>query len=137
MKKHGKTTHVELGGVDISEHTNNTEWPRTGDSHDVTTYKADDIDTAKEYIGGLTDATVTISGVYDTDATTGPGHVIEPLVGTLTEFIYQVEGVGTGKPTRTMTVLVTQYAETAPVADIVTWTADLQVSGMITTTTQA
>lgn len=136
MKKHGKTTQVTINAVNISEHTNNTEWPHTGDSHDVTTYKADDTDTAHEYLGGLTDSTVTIAGVYDTDAATGPGNIIEPLIGTITEFTYAVEGLGTGKPMRTMDVLVTSYAETSPVADVITWTAELQVTGMITKTAQ-
>lgn len=137
MKKHGKTTQVTIDGVNISPHTNNTEWSHEGDSHDITTYKDDDTDTAKEYSGGLTDHTCTISGVYDTDETTGPGTAIDPHVGgALVPFTYAVEGLGAGKPMRTCTVLVTNYAETAPIADMVTWTADLQISGMVVKTTQ-
>lgn len=134
-KKHGKTTVVTLNAVNLSAHTNNTEFAHTGDSHDITTYKANDTDTAHEYSGGLTDGTVTISGVYDTVAT-GPKTVIDPLIGTVVTFIYQIEGLGTGKPTQTMQVLVTSYSETSPVADMITWSADLQISGMITKTTQ-
>lgn len=137
-KKHGKTTNVKVNSVDISVHTRNTEWKHTGDTHDVTTYKDDDVDTAKEYINGLTDGTVTISGVYDTDVTTGPAKVLEDLIGgAAVPFAYAVEGIGTGKPLRSCSVLVSTYNETAPVADIVTWTSDLQITGMVTKTTQA
>lgn len=135
-KKHGKTTKITVNAIDISEHTNNSEYSHTGDSHDITTYKADDTDTAKEYLGGLTDATLTLSGAYDTDATTGPKVVIESQVGKVVPVVRQLEGTGAGKPTETMTALVTSYSETAPVADIITWSADLQVSGMIVKTAQ-
>lgn len=137
-KKHGKTTNVKVNSVDISVHTRNTEWKHTGDTHDVTTYKEDDTDTAKEYIAGLTDGTVTISGVYDTDVTTGPAKVLEPLLGgAAVPFAYAVEGIGTGKPLRSCNVIVSSYNETSPVADLVTWTSDLQITGMVTPTTQA
>lgn len=137
-KKHGKTTNVKVNAIDISVHTRNTEWKHTGDTHDITTYKEDDEDTAKEYLSGLTDGTATISGVYDTDATNGPRVVLESLLGgAAVAFAYAVEGIGTGKPLRTCNVLVSSYNETSPVADLVTWTSDLQITGMVTETSQA
>lgn len=136
--KHGKTTSTVINSLNISPHTRNCEWKRTGDTHDVTGYKADDTDTSKVYINGLTDGTATISGTYDTDATTGPAKVLEPLIGgAAVEFEYAVEGLGAGKPMRTCNVLVSSYNETAPVADIVTWTADLQITGPVAITAQA
>lgn len=135
-KKHGKDTHVEIDGNDISTHTNNTAFNRAGDSHDVTTYKADPADTAHIFQGGLTQGTCTISGIYDTDVTTGPRVIIEPLVGTVVPFIYQPEGTGTGLPQDSVDVLVTAYNETSPVADMITWTAELQLTGEIDSTAQ-
>lgn len=137
--KHGKTTSTKINAIDISPHTRNAEWKRAADTHDVTGYKASDTDTAKNYIAGLTDGTCTISGMYDTDATTGPAKVLEDCIaaGVAVEFAYAVEGIGTGKPLRTCDVIVSTYNETAPVADIVTWTADLQITGAVTRTTQA
>lgn len=137
--KHGKTTSTKINAIDISPHTRNTEWKRAADTHDVTGYKASDTDTAKNYIAGLTDGTVTISGTYDTDTTTGPGKVLEDCIaaGVAVPFAYAVEGIGTGKPLQSCQVLVQTYNETAPVADIVTWTSDLQITGAVTKTTQA
>jgi hypothetical protein len=137
--KHGKTTSTVINAVDISPHTRNCEWKRTGDTHDVTGYKPTETDTAKNYINGLTDGTATLSGTYDTDETTGPAVVLEGLIGAEdpVEFQYAVEGLGTGKPMRTCNVLVQTYNETAPVADIVTWTSDLQITGPVAKSTQA
>lgn len=137
--KHGKTTNIKVNSIDISPHTRNTEWKGSADTHDVTGYKEEDTDTSKEYLAGLTDGTITISGVYDTDATTGPAKVLEDCkaAGVAVPFAYAVEGIGTGKPLRTCQVLVQTYNETSPVGDIVTWTSDLQITGAVTRTTQA
>lgn len=137
--KHGKTTSTVINSINISPHTRNCEWKRTADTHDVTGYKADDTDTSKVYIAGLTDGTCTISGMYDTDATTGPAKVLEAIIaaGIAVPFEYAVEGLGTGKPMRTCDVIVSSYNETAPVADIVTWTSDLQITGPVAIAAQA
>lgn len=133
--KHGKDTNVTINGVDISVFTNNTAFNRAGDSHDVTTYKATPTETAHIFQGGLTQGTCTISGIYD-GAAAGPRVTIEPLVGTVVPFIYQPEGTGAGLPQDAVDVLVTAYNETSPVADMITWTAELQLAGEIVTTVQ-
>lgn len=130
---HGKDTYVSLGGDDISTYTNNSQITKGADSHDTTTYGAD----GHEFEGGLENSTITLAGVYDNTALTGPRAVIMPLVGTKVEFIRRPEGTGSGKPEDTADVVVTSYVETNPVADMVTWSADLQVSGVITSSTQA
>jgi hypothetical protein len=42
-----------------------------------------------------------------------------------------------GKPQRSATVLVKSYNQSAPVADIVRWTAELTISGTVSNTAQA
>lgn len=129
---HGKNTYVSLDGSDLSPYTNNTEAPTEADTHDTTTYGNDD----KTYAGGLRDATFSISGVYDSDATAGPRAVIKPLVGTTVPFVFRPEGTGSGLPEDTADVVVQSYSETSPVADMITWTAELQRSGPTTTAAQ-
>jgi hypothetical protein len=131
-KKHGKDTVVKLNSVDLSAFCNSSEFTRSADSHDTTTYGADD----HAYDGGLGDAKVTIGGLYD-DGATGPRATIEPLIGTKVTFIRQPEGTGPGLAQDSCTVLVTSYVETSPVADMVTWSAELQVSGAVDSTDQA
>lgn len=129
--KHGKDTVVTLGGSDLSAFTNNTDFPRSADTHDVTTYGKE----SHVFAGGLKNGTVTIAGIYD-DSATGPGDVVEPLLGTKVTFVFQPEGLGSGKPTRTVDVVVSSYQETAPVADMVTWTCEMQMSDDVVTTSQ-
>ncbi len=130
---HGKNTYISLGGTDLSAYTNASELERTGDTSDVTTYGKD----SHVYSGGLKDAKASISGIYDNTAVSGPRAVIEPLVGTSATLIRRPEGTGSGKPQESVTVFVTKYTETNPVADMVTWSADLQCSDAITKSSQA
>ncbi len=128
---HGKDTYVSLAGDDISTFTDSTTFEREADEHDSTAYGMDD----KEVVGGLRGGKVTIGGKYVTGAT-GPAAVIEPLLGTKVPFIYRAEGVGTGLPEKSCTVHVKSYNQSSPVADIVRWTAELTISGAVTTSTQ-
>ena len=130
-KVHGKNTFVSLNGSDLSAFANTSTMTRKSDKHDTTCYGADD----HEYEGGLGDGSASIGGVYDNSAT-GPRDVIEPLVGTKVTYIRRPEGTGSGKAQDSMTVLVEEYVETSPVADMVSWSVTLQPSGAITSTDQ-
>lgn len=129
--KHGKGTVVSIDGDSMTAFSNNIEFKRTADSHDVTTFGKN----SHVYEGGLLDGTATVTGIYD-DGEASPEATISPLIGTVVELVYQPEGVGSGKPTRTVDVLVMGYTETSPVADMITWTAELQMSDDVTNTTQ-
>lgn len=133
-KGHGKNTVLTINGSAITPYCNTSEMEETADSHDVTGYGA----SGHERSGGLKDGKFSCGGVYEVKATAlGPRTVIPPLIGTVVTVVRQLEGVGTGKPTDTASVLVTKYVETAPVADMITWSAEGEVSGVIARTTQA
>lgn len=129
---HGKDTFISLNGSDLSAFTNTSELSRSADSHDVTTYGKN----SHVYQGGLLDGTASMGGIYDNGAT-GPRDIIEPLIGTVVTLIRRPEGTGTGRPQDSVAVLVTGYVETNPVADMVTWSAELQMSDEVTSTNQA
>lgn len=122
---HGRNTFVSLAGSDLSAFTTTSNFERVPDSHDVTTYGRN----SHVYNGGLLDGTATMSGIYDNTAVSGPRAVINPLVGTVVEYIRRPEGTGSGKPQDRVQVLVGKYVESSPVADMVTWSLDLQLSG--------
>jgi hypothetical protein len=124
---HGAQTVVKLDDNDLSAYTNTSEISREADSHDVTAYGA----SAHNYQGGLKDGTASMGGTYDNTAVTGPRAVIEPLVGQKVVFIRQPEGTGSGKPQDSVTVVVTSYVETNPVADMITWTCEMQLSSVV------
>lgn len=134
-KVHGKGTAFTIDAVNIGQYSNEINFNREVDSHDVTCFGA----SAKAYAVGLKDGTAEISGVYDNTAVTSPGLVLRPLVGdeTPVEFIYQPEGVGASKPQASVDVFVVSFEESAPVADMVTWSATLQFTGPIDDTPQS
>jgi hypothetical protein len=61
---HGKDTFVSINGVNLSAYSNKTEFKRTRDSHDVTTFG----NNVHIYQGGLGDGTATLEGIYDNTA---------------------------------------------------------------------
>jgi hypothetical protein len=130
---HGKNTFISLDGDNLSTFTNTSEFGRTADSHDVTTYGKN----SHVYAGGLLDGTASMSGVYDNTASTGPRAVIEPLLGTNVTLIRRPEGTGSGLPQDSVTVLVMNYTETSPVADMVTWNCEMQLSDDVNSTAQS
>jgi hypothetical protein len=128
---HGKDTYISLNAVDLSAFCNTSEFGRKADKHDVTTYGKDD----HVYSGGLGDGEASIGGIYDNGAA-GPRDTIEPLVGTVVTLIRRPEGTGSGLPQDSVSVLVEEYVETSPVADMVSWSAKLQLSDAVTSTNQ-
>lgn len=131
---HGKGAVTSVDGKDLSVYSNSITFTRTADNHDVTTFGKN----SKVYFQGLKDGTASVEGTYDGTASTGPGAVLRPLVGAASvDMIYRPEGTGTSKPTATVDVFVTSYEESVPVADMITWTADLQLSDDIADSTQA
>lgn len=128
---HSRHTVIMLGGNDISEFCNTSSLERSATSHDVTTYGKD----SKVKQGGLLDGTSSIGGWYDNGAA-GPHDVIDPMVGTVVEMIRRPEGTGSGLPQQTVDVLVQNYVETAPIDDIIQWTAALELSDDVVRTDQ-
>ena len=124
---HGKGSVITIDDADLSAFTNNVVFNRTSDTHDVTTYGKN----AHVFKSGLKNGTITISGVYD-DGVAGPEAILSPLIGgDAVEVVWSPEGTGVGKPIRTVDVLVQTYDETSPVADMISWSATLQMTDVI------
>lgn len=130
---HGKGAAITVDSTDISAFCNNIAEKRSADSHDTTTFGA----TGHTYQGGLTDGTYTLTGTYDNAGTSTPKEALEGNLGTVVTFEYDEEGGTTGTSKTTGSALVTAYEETAPVADMITWSATLQISGAVTIGSQA
>lgn len=122
--RHGKDTKVKLGGTDISTFTNSTDFNNEADAVETTTYGND----SKTYIPGLKDGKITCKGSYD-DTAGGPRAMIRPMLGTTQPFIFQPEGTGTGKRQTSVSVVVTAFNESSPVAEVIQWTCEMQMTG--------
>lgn len=121
-----------LNAADISDFVDTVTYTDMVDSLDVTTFGND----GHRKRGGLQGGGFAIGGVYDTTAS-GPRDIVKPLVGTVVAVDWRPEGTGSGKPKSTGSVLVQNYVESSPVADIVRWTASLEIDGVITDANQA
>lgn len=134
MRQHGRFTQITVDSDDLSAYCTTSEMTRGGDKHDVTTYSPTRV--GHVYDGGLANDTFTMSGIYETGAS-GPRAVLEPLILTVVEITRKPEGTGSGKPLETFQGLIEKYVETNPVADMVSWSCDIQVSDGVVSTTQA
>ena len=129
---HGKSTDFELddtGGTSrsLSNVLTSVDFPETIDTAETTAFGA----TSKSYIVGLRDATISVSGLWDA---TVDGYIIgtEPASRT---FIFGPAGSTGGNVKYTGECILTNYAVSNPVADVVSFSLDLQVSGNVTRTT--
>ncbi len=129
-KIHGRFTIITVDGDNVKGTT--SQFERTSDAHDVTEYG----DMDHVWSGGLGGGTFSISGIYDDTAGTGPRAVLEPLIGSVVTVIRQPAGAGAGKAQDEVEALLTKYVETSPVADMVTWSADFNLSGAVDSTAQ-
>tara|TARA_R100001463_G_scaffold675_3_gene3048 strand:+ start:137 stop:541 length:405 start_codon:yes stop_codon:yes gene_type:complete len=126
---HGKSGYFRLddassGIQNISTYCDDISFPETIDTAETTAFGA----TSKSYIVGLRDATISISGKWDA---TLDGYMIgtEPASRT---FEFGPAGGTSGLVKYTGECILTNYSVSTSVGDVVTWSADLQVTGNVT-----
>lgn len=132
MPTHGKTAQVTINAKDISPYVTSVTFERGNDTHDTTTFGS----TSHSYIAGLIDGKMSVSGLWDKTALVGSEVVFNSMVGTAAgfPFVYGPEGSTAGNVKYTGTVVLDNYSESTPVADLVTFTAALKISGAVTLT---
>jgi hypothetical protein len=134
-RKHGKDTVVKVNSVDLSQYTSESELSKTTDTHDTTHYGDD----AHEFDPGLNNGTFTMGGTYDSTAATGPRAALNIVYGlnAAVPIVRWPEGMGMGLAADTFSAILTNYTESNPVADMIKWKADFQITGNVTITAQA
>ena len=128
---HGKSSVFKLDNAsgsltDISAFVNNVDFPETADVAETSVLGASN----KTYIGGLKDATISLSGLFDATVDAILGAVVGQTA-TLS-YEYSPEGTASGKVKYTGEAILTNYALSSPVGDVVAYSADLQCSGAVT-----
>jgi hypothetical protein len=129
---HGKSTNFSLddtGGTsrDISDVLVSVDFPEIVETAETTAFGA----TSKSYIVGLRDATISVSGLWDS---TVDGYIIGTEPATRT-FIFGPAGSTSGYVKYTGECILTNYSVSSPVGDVVTFSMDLQCTGGVTRTT--
>ena len=128
---HGKSSVFKLDNAsgsltDISAFVNNVDFPETADVAETSVLGASN----KTFIVGLKDATISLSGLFDATVDAILGAVVGQTA-TLS-YEYSPEGTASGKVKYTGEAILTNYALSSPVGDVVAYSADLQCSGAVT-----
>jgi hypothetical protein len=116
---------------DLSSQLTNVAFSRQNDTHDETAFGDD----GHEFIAGLTNGTITLTGWADTTATTGSLTVLDSLLGlgsTKVDWEYGPMGSGSGAVKYTGAAVLASLDVSDPVADLISFTATLQISGTVT-----
>jgi hypothetical protein len=128
---HGRTTDFRVdnsGGTltDISAYCDNVDFPQVVETAETTTFG----DASKDYIVGLRDATISIGGKWDAvlDA------VLAPILGQAASVSFQYGPAGSTVTNIRYTgeCFCTSYQVTGAVGDVVTFSAEFQVTGNVT-----
>jgi hypothetical protein len=137
---HGKSTVVTLSGLsgpasgshDISAFLTSATWDFGADVHDTTTFGKND----HVWATGLKTGKFSVSGIYDSSLPNAPWFVLQQSNGQTATVLFKPEGTGTGKPSHSFSAVLTNYSESNPVADMVTFQADWNVSDSVTSSIQ-
>ena len=130
---HGKSATFKLDNssgtlVDYSAYLKDFSLSRSIETAETTTFGV--AGSAKTYIVGLSDATFSISGLFDSAADTTLAGVLG--FATPLDFEYGPAGLTAGLVKYSGTCIMTGYNISASVGDAVQATADFQVTGVIT-----
>lgn len=129
--RHGKSTVFKVdnsGGTltDISNTLTDVSFPQSVDTAETSAFGS----SAKSYIVGLTDSTLSISGNYDA---TVDAHLAGVLGQAATlSFEYGPEGSTVSFVKYSGECILTSYEKSGAIGDVVSFSAEFQVSGAIT-----
>jgi hypothetical protein len=132
---HGKSAHFNLdtaGGTptDLSAYCDTVDLPQGMEAAETTVFGA----TAKAFIPGLNDATISVAGPWDATLDAHMTGILAAHPASLT-FIVGPAGSTGGYRKYTGECLLTNYQVSTPVGDKITWSADLQCTGAVSRTT--
>jgi hypothetical protein len=123
--RHGKKTAVLLNGTNMSPFLNEATTTTEIETAETTTFGDDD----KTYIVGLSDGTISTSGLFDSSA--GASNAV--LTGLIAEedntFTVLPEGSAAGSRAIIANGQMTSYEVSSPVGDVVAISAEVQADG--------
>jgi hypothetical protein len=132
--RHGKASQFTIADSgatvrDISNTLNSITVPRSIETLETTSFGS----TSKSYVVGFSDSTISIEGTFDA---TVDGY-LSGLVGydTASAFVYGPEGSTAGYVKYTGSAFLTSYEVKGGVGDVVSYSAEFQVTGAVTRAT--
>lgn len=127
---HGSNATLTVNSVTLTGFFNDLTFDRSVDTAETTVFG----NAAKTYIPGLSDATLSLSGLYDKTATTGVIFALEAILagGVAVTAVVRPAGASTGNYAYTVSVILTGYSIGSSVNDAVQVSADFQCTGAVT-----
>ena len=127
---HGKSVDFALDDTsgssrNISDTLNSVDFPEVTETADTTAFGS----SSRSFIVGLESATISISGLWDS---TVDGYMKGGTEPASRSFIYGPAGSTGGNVKYPGEAIMTNYSISSPVGDVVTYSADLQVTGAVT-----
>lgn len=129
--RHGKSTVFKVdnsGGTltDISNTLTDLGFPQTVETAETTSFGS----SAKTYVVGLSDSTVSVSGNFDATVDAHLAGILGQAASV--SFEYGPEGSTTGQVKYSGEAILTSYEKSGAVGDVVTYSAEFQVTGAVT-----
>lgn len=134
---HGKTSKFSIDNssgtpVDISAYCDDISFSRNLDTAEVSTFG----DSAKEYLIGMSDATISVSGKFDAAGASTVDAVLAGILGASATSTFQyIPGggnVGANNPGYAGECWLTSYEVSGAIGDAVSFSAEFQCTGAIT-----
>jgi hypothetical protein len=129
--RHGKSTVFKVDNAagtltNISDTLTDVSFPQTIETAETTSFGSN----AKTYIVGLSDSSLSVSGNFDA---TVDAHLAAVVGQAATlSFEYGPEGSANGSVKYTGECIMTSYEKSGAVGDVVTYSAEFQVTGAVT-----
>lgn len=123
--RHGKKTAVLLNGTDMSPFLNEATTTQEIETAETTTFGDQD----KTYIAGLSDGTVSTSGLFDSSAGASDAVLSGIIAQEDNTFTVLPEGASTESRSVLANGQLTSYEISSPVGDVVAISAEVQADG--------
>jgi hypothetical protein len=129
--RHGKSTVFKVDNAagsltDISNTLTDVGFPQTVDTAETSTFGT----SAKSYVVGLTDSSLSVSGNFDATVDAHLAGILGQSASV--SFEYGPEGSTAGFVKYTGEALMTSYEKSGAIGDVVSYSAEFQVTGAIT-----
>jgi hypothetical protein len=129
--RHGKSTVFKVDNAagsltDISNTLTDVGFPQTVDTAETSTFGS----SAKSYVVGLTDSSLSVSGNFDATVDAHLAGILGQSASV--SFEYGPEGSTAGFVKYTGEALMTSYEKSGAIGDVVSYSAEFQVTGAIT-----
>ena len=129
--RHGKSTVFKVDNAagtltNISDTLTDVSFPQSVDTAETSTFGS----SAKSYVVGLTDSTLSVSGNFDATVDAHLAGVLGQAASL--SFEYGPEGSTAGYVKYTGEAYLTSYENSGAIGDVVSYSAEFQVTGAIT-----